>query len=468
MTGTSRPYGRELADAIAAIRFEDLPEDVVRIVKLFTLDTLGVIAGAARAPGMGELTQALAAWEDDGRATMLLTGARVNPASAALANGAAAHALDFDDQHDPARVHVFCVILPAVLAAVEAEKRPVSGREMILALATGVEVFCRLGLACYNSLGKGWHPTTALGTISAAAAVSRIFGLDAAQTLNALGLAFVQLSGTTQFIADSALAKRVGPGFAARSGLLAAQLARYGITGPHRFLEGQAGLFNLHERGEIAPELVADDFGTLWQVRNLSMKPFPCCRCTHTAIQLALELREKGLLPEDIASGEIELGEVNRKIVGAAFDRTHPTPIVHAQFNAAYAFAAALRDGKVTIATFTPERIRADDVAFATAFETRSTPDYPETAIAPARVSITTRDGRVVTAERLTMKGAPDEPMSEAEVFAKFRSCLEWGFGSRVERIAALQDFVMRLDAAADAGALVGLLLDARREKKAA
>jgi len=464
----TRAYGRELADALGAIRYEDLPDDVVRTVKLFTLDTLGVIAGAARAPGMAALIQALADWEDDGRATMLLTGARVNPASAALANGAAAHALDFDDQHDPARVHVFCVVLPAVLAAIEAEKRPVSGREMILALAVGVEVFCRLGLACHNSLGKGWHPTTALGTIAAAAAASRIFGLDAPRTLDALGLAFVQLSGTTQFIADGALAKRVGPGFAARSGLLAAQLARSGITGPHRFLEGKAGLFNLHERGEVSAGLVADGFGTLWQVRDLSMKPFPCCRCTHTAIQLALELRAQGLSADDVTSGVIELGEVNRKIVGAPFDRAHATPVVHAQFNAAYAFAAALRDGWVTIETFTPERIRADDVAYAATIETRAAADYPETAIAPARVSVTTRDGRVLTAERLTMKGAPDEPMSEDEVFAKFRACLDWGFGADGERGAALAEFVMALETQPEAERLISLFLGARRDRLAA
>ncbi|MGQ4274669.1 MmgE/PrpD family protein [Terrihabitans sp. B22-R8] len=467
-TGTElRPYGREIAAAISALRYEDLPEDVARIVKLFTVDTLGVIGGAARAPGMQELLRALTAWEDGGRATLLLNGARVNPATAALANGAAAHSLDFDDQHDPARVHVFCVVLPAVLAAIEGEERTVSGREAITAIAIGVELFCRLGLACYNSLGKGWHPTTALGTISAAAAAASIYGLDEEETLNALALAFVQLSGTTQFIADGALAKRVGPGFAARSGVLAAQLARNGITGPARFLEGQAGLFNLHERGEVRPEILVDGLGRDWHVRDLSMKPFPCCRCTHTAIQLALELRAQGLSADDVAGGTIELGEVNRKIVGANFDRAHPTPVVHAQFNAAYAFAAALRDGAVTIQTFQPARIQADDVAFASTIRTIAAADYPETAIAPARVSITTKDGRELKLERLTMKGAPDEPMSEAEVFAKFRSCLEWGFGAEPDGIESLQAAVMDLDGVADARELVRLFREAGRGRAA-
>ena len=95
-------------------------------------------------------------------------------------------------------------------------------------MAAGVELFCRLGLACYNSLGKGWHPTTALGSMAAAATAGHIFGLDADRMVHALGLAFVQMSGTTQFIADGALAKRMGPGFAARSGVMAAH------SGPRR------------------------------------------------------------------------------------------------------------------------------------------------------------------------------------------------------------------------------------------
>ncbi len=221
---------------------------------------------------------------------------------------------------------MFCVVLPAVLAAIEARDKPTTGRNSSPPSRSGVELFCRLGLACYNSLGKGWHPTTALGSISAAAAAAKVFGLDAERTLHAMALAFVQLSGTTQFIADGALAKRIGPGFAARSGVLAAHLAANGITGPWRFLEGEAGLFKLHERGEVKPEILTDGLGESWHVRDLSMKPYPCCRCVHTTIQLALELRARGITGDDIVGGTIELGEVNRKIVGAPFDGAPSQP----------------------------------------------------------------------------------------------------------------------------------------------
>ena len=456
--------GLTLASALVDITFDDLPDSVVQCVKLFTMDTLGVIAGAASAPGMTALISALTEWESDGVATLLLNGRRVNPVSAALANGAAGHSLDFDDQHDPARIHAFCVVLPAVLAAIEAQSikqpsHPVTGKQMITALAVGVELFCRLGLACYNSLGKGWHPTTALGTLAAAAAAARIFELDAQQTAQAMGVAFVQLSGTTQFIADGALAKRVGPGFAARSGVLAAQLARHGLTGPLRFLEGKAGLFYLYERGEVKADILFSNLGGKnsqdWRLLELSMKPFPCCRCTHTVIQLALDLRAQGLVADDIERGTIELGKVNGQIVGARFDRHHANPVVHAQFNAAYAFAAALVDGQVTIPSFTAERITAEDVAFASKLDYQDAIDIEATAVAPARVRLMLKDGTEKTVERWRMKGAPNDPMSDDEVMAKFASCLEYGFHSNTASIHALRDCIMRLETAADSTTLI-------------
>ncbi|SEP84682.1 2-methylcitrate dehydratase PrpD [Faunimonas pinastri] len=464
---SSSPIGRAIATALTAIRYEDIPEDVLATTRAFVLDTIGVIGAATHAPGMENLLAALGEWELGGSATLLLNGRTANPATAALANAAAAHSLDFDDQHDPARVHVFCVVLPAVLAAVEAEEM-VHGRDALAAIAVGVELFCRLGLACYNSLGKGWHPTTALGSLAAAAAAGKVLKLDAEQMVHALGIAFVQMSGTTQFIADGALAKRLGPGFAARNGVLAAQMARHGLTGPWRFLEGEAGLFNLHERGEVRPEILTDGLGTEWHLRDLSMKPYPCCRCTHTVIELARDLRREGLTGDDIESGTIELGRVNRQIVGAAFDRSHPNPVVHAQFNAAYTFAAALRDGEVTIPTFLPERIRAADVAFAARLETREAADFEPTAIAPARVRLQLRDGSTIESTRLTIKGAPNDPMSEAEVLAKFRNCLNWGLGEDAAAIAALERIALHLDEQEDARDLVRSFLACRTEARAA
>jgi 2-methylcitrate dehydratase PrpD len=442
---------RAIATTLARLGPDDIPPEIVRTAKLFTLDTLGVIGGAARAPGIAELNRALQAWAGAGQATSLLGGFRTSPPDAALANGAAAHALDFDDQHDPARVHVFCAVLPAALATAEA-KGGVSGRDFITALAVGVELFCRLGLACFNSLGKGWHPTTAFGALAAAAAAAKVLGLDEAGTLNALGIAFHQLGGTAQVIADGALAKRLGPGFASRSGVLSAHLAAAGLTGPHRFLEGEAGLFKLHERDEVKPELLVDGLGTRWRMAELSMKPFPCCRCSHTTIELGIELHRAGVRPEDIEDGEIRLGKVNVQIVGTPFDPPADNPVVHAQFNAAYALARALVDGTVGLDTFRPDRIHDPAIAFARRFRVVDADDIEPTAIAPARVRLRLKDGSVVERARETMKGSPEEPMTDAEALAKFRGCMEFGLGQTGD---ALAEAALRLDGLSDIGALI-------------
>src|SRR5829696_6683320 len=353
MSLTSKPadgFSRDVMAAYENWSFSSLPASVVERIKLFVLDTLGVIAAAADAPGIPEVNRLLLGWEGGGPSTMLIGKGRVSPPTAALANGAAAHALDFDDNHDPGRVHAYATILPAALAAAEA-RGGVSGRDFIAALATGVELQARLGLSAPNSMAKGWHPTTVMGALGAAAAAARVLDLRAGQFSDAVALGYHQASGTRQALNDGVLAKRLGAGFASRNGTAAAFLAEAGLTGPTRFLEGEAGLFQLYERGEILPDALVGDLGQTWEIMTHSMKPYPCCRCTHNAIAIGRALHREGLGAEEIKSVVIGMSEVNNKIVGEPYDVARDSTI-HAQFNAGYCFAAALVHGKVDVATF--------------------------------------------------------------------------------------------------------------------
>jgi hypothetical protein len=250
-------YSLRLCEQLTRWRYEDLPAEVVRMLKRFMIDTLGVIGGAANAAGIRELNNRLSKWESSGSATGLVTKRRYSPPSAALANGAAAHALDFDDQHDPARVHTNCVVLPALLATAE-DIGNVSGKDFLVAYAISSELHARLGLACYNSLGKGWHPTMVFGTPAASLGAARLLKLDAEGMRNALGMAFHQTSGSAQSMRDGVVSKRLGAGFAARAAVLGAFLAADGLTGTRRPLEGNAGLFALYERGEVGIDLVTE------------------------------------------------------------------------------------------------------------------------------------------------------------------------------------------------------------------
>jgi len=441
----------ELCAAVARMRYEDLPRNVVDTLKRFLMDTFAVIAGAARAPGIPELNRRLARWEAGGSATGLIGRRRYSPPTAALTNGAAAHALDYDDQHDPARVHTNCVVLPALLATAE-DIGGVSGRDFLLAHAVGAELHARLGLACYNSLGKGWHPTMVFGALAASLAAARMLKLDAAGLRNALGIAYHQDSGSAQSMRDGVLTKRLGAGFAARAAVLGAFLAADGISGTRRTLEGNAGLFALYERGEVKPEILMNGLGAEWRIPEYSFKPYPCCRCNHTLIGLGLKFHAQGVRPENVAAAEIFMGEVNWLTVGEAFDVTRDT-VAHAQFNACYSFARALADGKVDLRTYQKPAIHDPAIAaLAARVRAIADPGIGATAIEPARARVTLTDGSTRELASLTMKGSPAEPMSEAEMRAKFYDCFEFGLGaSRAEAdqlAAAIQEIEQAPDAA--------------------
>ena len=447
-------FSREVMAAYENWSYSSLPASVVNRVKLFVLDTLGVIAAAADAPGIPEVNRLLLGWEGAGPSTMLIGKGRVAPPTAALANGAAAHALDFDDNHDPGRVHCYAVILPAALAAAEA-RGGVSGRDFIAALATGVELQARLGLAAPNSMSKGWHPTTVMGTLGAAAAAARVLDLRAGQFSDAVGLAFHQASGTRQALNDGVLAKRLGAGFASRNGTSAAFLAAAGLTGPTRFLEGEAGLFQLYERGEVLPDALLRDLGQTWEIMTHSMKPYPCCRCTHNVIAIGKELHREGLSPAEIESVVIGMSQTNNKIVGEPYDVGRDSTI-HAQFNASYCFAAALIHGRVDVATFQRPQI-SDPAVSALASRTCVVVDdgIAAGAMSPTRVTILCRDGRRIERFLEFMEGSPEQPMTDDEAVAKFSSCLEMGLGAAPAAIETLADKVLDLENCADIADIV-------------
>jgi len=436
----------KLCETISRWRFEDLPPEVVRVLKSFLVDTLGVIGGAARAPGIPELHARLARWERDGSATALIGKRRLSPPSAALANGAAAHALDFDDQHDPARVHTNCVTLPALLATAE-DLGGVSGPDFLLAYAVSAELHARLGLACHNSLGKGWHPTMIFGTLAASLGAGRLLKLDAEGLNNALGLAYHQAGGSAQSMRDGVLSKRMGPGFSARSAVLGAFLAADGITGTRRTLEGNAGLAALYERNEFDPAQLFEGLGREWRILDYSFKPYPCCRCNHTAIGLGLRLHAEGVRPEAVESAEIGLGHVNWLTVGEPYDVKRDS-VVHAQFNAAYSFARALADGRVDLRSYQRPQISDPSIAaLAARIRVVSDPAIEPAAIEPARVSLRLKDRRGVEVSATTMKGSPLDPLSQAELMAKFRDCLEFGLGASradADRLAGAVDGLER------------------------
>lgn len=443
--GPDRSLGEQLCERAVQIAGQALPRKIRDATAQLVMDSFGVTMGASRAPGIGELIAAMRALEPQGgSATILVDGTAAGPATAALVNGAAAHALEFDDTHDTARIHALCAVLPAALAVAE-DIGNVDGEAFLKAVAIGAEVFSRLGLSTPHFLDRGWHPTTALGGIAAAVACAILLNLDARRTAHAAAIAYAQMCGNTQSIIDGALTKRIGPGFAARNGVTAAYLARHGITGPRGFIDGRAGLFGLYE-DDADPSPLIEGFGSEWEVLKLSIKPFPCCRCTHALIQLGMELHRDGLRPEDIVVGSLLLGRVNHRVVHSPFDPQRvPDPVVHAQFNACYAFTRALKDGKVDLATFSRERILESASLDARKLTCEVSRTIPASALAPAEVRLHLKDGTTRTAATETLLGSPESPLSAAQLRTKFAGALAWGHGASNEQAGRLADYILAL-----------------------
>lgn len=415
------------------------------MVKLLLIDALGVIGGAARAPGIHELNRRLTRWEASGSATGLIGKRRYSPPTAALANGAAAHALDYDDIHDAARVHSSCVVLPAVLATAE-DAGAVSGKDFLLALAIGAELHARLGLACFNSLATGWHPTTLFGSLAASIAAGRLLKLDPERLRNALGIAFHQASGSAQSAYDGVMSKRLGPGFAARNAVLSAFLAADGVTGTRETLEGKAGFFSLYARGEVKPELLTEGLGTRWRIEEYSLKPYPGCRCNHASIGLGLKLHGEGIAIGAVDAVEIRLSEANWNLVGKPYDAALDS-VVHAQFNVAYSFARALADGRVGPRSYERPAISEPAVVeLARRVRVVNDPGIDKSAMEPVVINVALRDGRRITRQGNTIKGSQQEPMTDREVLDKMRGCLEFGLDAPPEAADRLADVVFNLE----------------------
>src|SRR5262245_10391360 len=262
-----------LAAKIAALQPGALPAATARKCEDLLIDVIGLCVTARNED---YVRSALAGCDDDGSCAAVGHARTLNAAGAAFVNGTAAHGEDFDDTFEGGPVHAGAVIVPAVLAA--CERHNADGKAALKGIAVGVEVMCRLGLVTPKLVHKaGFHPTAVFGAMAAAAGVAAALGLNAKQTVDALGVAGSMASGIIEYLAEGAWTKRMHAGWAAQSGLRAALLARNGFTGPRTVFEGTHGLFHGFANtthGNYAA--LTNDFGRQWLAETLAFKLYPC------------------------------------------------------------------------------------------------------------------------------------------------------------------------------------------------
>ena len=393
-----------------------LPAETVHAVRRHVLDTLGAALAGAAQPEPAAVRAAGARLYGAGDAAPLWGLAeRAAPALAALANGTAAHALELDDASGCD--HSGAVVVPAVLAAL-AGRPQATEADLLAAVVAGYDLGRRAmeaagGYDAHN--GAGWHSTGTCGVFGAAAAVARLWRLPADATVQALGIAGSFASGTWAFLADGAMTKRLHPGHAAASGLLAASLADSGMTGPAGVFDAPWGGFLATYAGAAAvPAALTGALGETWRIHRSSIKPYASCRGTHAAVEAALSLR--ALVPEDeVATVEVGAHPTIVRMCGG----TRIASLVDAQMSLPYAVAVAWRLGDAALPAFAPAVRDAPELR-RWLERVRVVPDESVPSNIATRVTVADRAGRTRTERIEVPLGSWNRPLPDAALRAKF------------------------------------------------
>ena len=445
---------RELAQFVVSADLAACPEPARVQVRRAALDTIGVMLAGASEP-VAAITRAVARIEGGAPLCRVLGASlRTSPTWAALCNGAAGHAHDFDDTNFALLGHPSVPLLATALACAEAELA--SGGEVMLAYLIGFEVSVALGLALNpGHYTRGWHATATLGTVGCAAAAARLQGLDAAQTTHALGIAASLASGLKENFGS--MTKPYHAGHAALNAITAASLARAGMTASASALEGSQGFAAAFSGEKLAHGAFAE-LGREWQIvrSGIAVKPYPSCALTHSAIDALVALRDAhGVSAEQVEDVEVGVNHVVPEVL------RYPTPAngLERKFSMPYCAAAALARGRVGIGDFEDGPVRDPGVA-ALLPRVRMVvdPGLPDRLEQHAwsRVTVRLTDGRTLASPPRGASGHPDAPLSDEQLRAKFLGCAA---GVLTEGDAeAVADQIAHIDAVPDIRALTARL----------
>jgi 2-methylcitrate dehydratase PrpD len=413
-----------VADFVSRIQISDIPKRAIDAATLGITDCVGVMIAGAEEESV-RIVAALAASASDGDSPQIPSGRRLAAPDAALVNGVAAHALDYDDVAMAA--HPSAVLVPALLA--EGWALDAGGDEVVLAYVAGYELWAQLDALEPGRLhARGFHPTAVLGTLAAAGACARLRRLDAVQTRHAIGIAASLASGLVANFGT--MTKPLHAGRAAQSGVLAARLAANGFTAAADILEHRSGFLRAHSpSGSPRLDDAALDIGAVWRLeqRGIDIKRYPTCYATHRCIDAMLDLAvDQKLAPIDVAQIDVRTGATQLLLLR----NPRPDNALEAKFSMEFAMAAALVARGVGLAQLVDEFVASPAVRAAVAKVRCTTTDEMmagDELFAPDdRVSVRLASGAVLTHPPVThAKGSWQRPMTQEELAAKFRDCTQ-------------------------------------------
>ncbi|WP_341214320.1 MmgE/PrpD family protein [uncultured Limimaricola sp.] len=447
----------QIADWIAGLEPSDLPE----ASRAKSRDILVDITGLCVAARHTDYVAATLGATEPGEHVIIGQSRRAAASSAALVNGTAAHGEDFDDTFEGGPVHSGVVLVPAMIAA--AQTHGFGNDRLVLGLAVGTELLCRLALAVPKAVHKaGFHPTAVLGAFAATAGVCAATGADRRTTANALGTVGSMASGIIEYLGDGSWTKRMHPGWAAQSALRAHALAAAGFIGPRRVFEGTHGAFRAFAPSiEADPTRITEGLGRDWVMQTITFKPYPCGTMVQPYIDCAVALGQRGASLEGIERITCKTAEGIVHRLWEPLDLKQAPPTAYAaKFSVPYGVALGLARRRATLEEFTEAAVFDPDLrALAAKVGFEVDPDNPYPAAFTGHVRIEYADGRVEEQEQGHMRGGVKEPLSRDEIDAKFEANLAFG-GATEAQAKALLDTCNRIASGdADTALLQGLAL---------
>lgn len=425
----------DLSKNIANCTYNDLPPEAIQFTKNCILDILGVtVAAGPLVDGPSRIVDLVKDWGGKEESTIIGYGGKVPCVMAAFANGAMAHALDYDDTLDTGFLHTgVTTVIPAF--ALAERLGDVSGKDLITAVTLGVDTICRLAHSVTKGPGAGtsptWMLTCVLGVFSGAATCSKLLKLHEDGIVNSFGIALNNAAGTFEmaFSPHSKVMRAVYGIIPGEAGLKAALLASKDISAADSSLEGTTGLYNMYFDGKYDRSIVTDQLGKKFENTKISFKPWPSCRQTHTAIEITLGLvREENIQPEQIKSVTVYINDFTKTLSEPIEERRRPPSSMIARYSIPFTVATAIVNKGVKLSSYTEEGIKDERVL---ELAQKTTPKYDPslnkpTGMAPSRIEIEMMDGRVLSSETELPYGCPEKPMTEAEFIEKFNDCISY------------------------------------------
>lgn len=441
-------------------RYNDLSTQTVEMTKKVVMDSIGVTVGGSGTYGIKDLVDLVGGWGGKEESTFLVYGNKVPAHHAALVNSTMARALDFDDVHEAGGGHLGACFVPPSLILAEYVQRPVSGKDLILAIAVGADVSARIRSALTPNPGWG----EAIHPFGIVAMGAKFLGFDQDQLINGMGLAYTQASGNWQGGIDGGFIIRLSQGVAAKAGVLSTVLARHGFTGGRNAFEGNYGFYPLYGRNQYNRESITDQLGKRFEIVNTSIKPYPCCKLCHIPIYATLEIIDEHKIdPREIKKITILGNTKTYKITGPS--KIHPDNVVDAQFSTPYTVACAAIRKKVFIDDFTEASIKDGDVLeLAQKVNVKVDPELDKKwgpgANAPNHVEIETKWGKRYSKFVELIKGHPENPMTWDECIEKFQQCVRFSAKRlQQDKITELARLITKLEEMDDVRGIVKLLV---------